>query len=141
MEAATVMSNKEVQLCVYDLTPYDVTPDEGMCYVDGGLYHVVAEGLTDMEEHLGLGVGTGVRGQAKVQGCVIAVNAASHADLQEGMMNFAYALPPRGGRRRTAVRPACLRMVHTSYPGRDHRRGCISLTSRRISRWPRVIPG
>ncbi len=103
MEAATVMSNELVQICVYHLVPYDAATDEMMYFVDGGPYRMVAEGFTGREGHLGLEGGTGVRGHAKPQGHVIAVDAASRAGLQEGMLEFVYEPPPRRGLRRTAL--------------------------------------
>ncbi len=110
---------EEERLIDYDFGCHDVMRGLGMCFVDGGLYHGRAEGLTDMEGHAGLHVGTGTRDQGKMQGLDITADAASHGDLQERMMSFDYGRPPRR-------RP-------TSCPGRNRRLGCISPTLRRIS--------
>ncbi len=140
MDAATEMRNEEVQLHVYGFMLYDEKFDAEMRYVDGGPYYMAAEGLTGTGEHLGLGADTGVRGQGKEQGCVISEDVVSNAGLQEEVLILVYVLPRRGGLRKTAVRRARTRAVHTFCPGRGRRRGCISLISRWISRRPSADP-
>ncbi len=118
-EETTVKGNEVMRILGYDLGHHDVMRVVSMYLVDGGLYHGRAEGLTDMVGHIGLHVDTGAWDQGKMQGCDIAADTASHADLQERMRNFGYELPPR----RRSI----------SCPGKNRRRGCISPTSWRIS--------
>ncbi len=93
MDAATEMEDEEAQLHDYGFLLYDETSDEELRYVNQGPYHTAAEGLTGTGEHIGLVVGTGVKGQVKEQGCVIFGGEASHSGLQEEVLILVYVMP------------------------------------------------
>ncbi len=140
MDATTEKEDKEAQLHDHGFHLYGEGPDGEMRYVNKGPYHTAAEGFTGRGEHIGLVVGTGVRGQVKEQGCGVIGDEARHSGLQEEVLFLVYVMPLACGAKEAVGTCARKSSARTSYLGRGRRRGCISLISRWISQRPRASP-